>query len=377
MKIRSLQVAVFAGGALVTILAFQNCSKGLNVMKDPESALFEETASCMASSPGACVFRKNAVAQTGKSVTMERIGGYQSLPVSLLDRDGSGYLQNGDLIVTTSSTPRLTAATGFRQYYTDANSNVEQAMAYYYANELRRWMIARGAFAGAGQAIQIIVDSSFNGWIPSKKEIHLERNGKDFPAALDGSVIVNLYAQASIWAASGGLSHTNTGNRTIACANAKGVIVPGACCTANTGCGPAIVSGAADYLSALMFKDMRTAIGEGWKNSLDGLKVCSLARDPAVQSSLTAVTAGNRCNTRGSPNQVTSLGIMYSSIWWEARKSASDKNDFDLFFLRHLEFIRGEDSFATIKASILALDASDFSSRYTTLMTNEFARRGL
>lgn len=376
MKIKISRLFAVAACLGVVGLGFQNCSRnGFSVAPQPDAAVFASTSACMGGTTDACIFAKNAVAQSGTAMSANRIGGFQNLGVSLEDRDSSGYLQNSDLIVTTSSTARATG--NFRRYYDAGSSGLEQIIAYYQANQLRKWMIAKGSYAGANQGFKIIADSSFNGFVPSKKEIHLQRDGVKFPAALDASIVISLFAQAQIWAASGGASHTGTTTNTVTCTDSQSYSAPSSCCASASGCGSAIVSGASDYLASLMFLGGKTVIGDGWKNDPAGLSLCLTSRDPASQSALTASTAYGRCTSRAASGEIHVMGLVYASIWWEVRKSISNQSDFDKFFLRHLSQISGSDTFTTIKTKILNLDASEFASSYSALMTAEFARRGL
>lgn len=359
----------------LSLFLLSGCTR-LNIQETSDASSFRAAEACMASSADACVFDKSAVEQAGGSLSAERLGGYQTLGVSLSGTDGSGFLQNSDFSVITANTTRVTSAKGFRHYYDPTGSYAEQAMAYYYLRSAVTWMTARGVFPAAGAGIQVVADSNFNGWVPGKNEIHLERNGTDFPAAFDASVILHLYAQAVISKASSAASHTNLSAKAGSCSDTKAFVSPLGCCTSALGCGPALVSGAADYFVAASFGAGRTRLGAGWKNSTAGLTVCGMSRDPAALLSVSAASAAARCGT-GATNHVNALGAVYASIWWKVRTQVSDTKDFDTFFLQHLALIDGADDFSTIKTKLLSLDASTFSSRYSSLLSAEFSRRGL
>lgn len=364
--------------APILLIAFQNCGKNLEVAEHPESDLFKRAEECIHStSPaGACLFNKNPVSQAGKAVAADYVGGYQSHAVTLTDVSG-GYLENAHLQVVTGKTNRLSSSLGFRHYYNPASSYLEQVSAYYFANELRRWLTDHGGSAHSGQGFKLVADSSFSAFLPASKELHFERNGMNLPAALDGSVVLHLYGQAYVWAATAGQSHDNVAASAQACTDARGYTASLGCCKTGDGCASAAVSGAGDYLAAVYFGSGSTKIGEGWKNDIAGLRTCGLTRDPGQQADLTRAQAHQACSSRGAVGNITAMGVLYASIWWEARKSASDQADFDKLFVRHLAEIRGDDTFATLKSKIIALDSSAFGLRHGAKLTAEFGRRGL
>lgn len=366
----------FRGFVVSVVIVVAGCTK-IGVQEGSEASTFKEAENCINSAVDACIFNKSAVSQSKTIMTAERLGGYQTSGVSLPGRDGSGFLQNSDFSVITASTERVNATKGFRQYYDPNASYLEQVMAYYYAAAAASWMSSRGSFPASGAGIKFVADSSFSGWVESKNEIHLERNGQSFPAALDASIILNLYAQANISKASGGASHTGLGAKAGACNEAGGFSAPYACCLSAAGCGPALVSGSADYFVAAFFGKGRTLVGDGWRNDPWGLTICGLRRDPALHTALTATSASSGCVSRGATHQANALGLLYASIWWEVRQKVTNVADFDKFFLKHLALIAGGDDFASIKSKILTLDTNQFSSAYGSLMSAEFARRGL
>lgn len=362
----------------LAVVWFQNCSPGLHVETDPLASTFKEAEDCINGSADACVFEKNAVSQMGRAVTPENIGGFQVVPVSLSDRDASGYLQNNDFVVTTVSTARWPATADFRQYYSPSNSALEQVMSYVSARKARDWMSALGIFPAATQRIKIYADSSFTGFIPASNEIHLERNGTNFGAALDGSLIVSLYAQANIKFATSGASHDPTALsvKASACRDTRAYPTPYGCCNSALGCGAAIVSGAADYVVAAVFGENRAVVGDGWKNDPAGLSICGIVRDATRNAGLSATAASSTCAARGSPNNATALGAVYASIWWEARKLADNKSSFDRFFLRHLSVINGADDFSTIQSKITSVATTSAETGYASNVVAGLNRRG-
>lgn len=375
IKIRRAIILVAA--TLPLMIAFQNCGQNLEVSQHPESSTFKRAEECMAgkSTAGACLFQKSPVSQAGKAVAADYIGGYQSSPVNIDELSGT-YLENNHFQIVTARTSRLPKTSGFRHYFNPSNSNLEQVSSYYFTNELRNWLIARGGSAHQNQGFKVVADSSFSGFIPSKKEVHLERNGVNLPAALDGSIVQHVYGQAYIWAATSGQSHADMSATAKSCNDARGFNSPAGCCKDANGCTAAIISGAADFMVAAYFGASGTRIGEGWKNDISGLRTCGLSRDPAAQSKLTRSQAHQACSSRGSSGNITTMGLLYASIWWEARLKASDTLDFDKLFVRHLTEIRSDDTIATLKTKILSLDSSAFASRHSSNLNAEFTRRG-
>lgn len=363
---------------LVAVLpAYQNCAPNLKVLQSMDEAVFLSTEQCMTKTSGACLFKKNAVSTAGRAVTADNLGGYQSYAVGIEDLDGSGYLQNADFQILTGSTERLSVSKGLRHYYDPTRSYTEQLMAYYYTNLVRRWMISHQLFHGANAGTKIIVDSSFNGWVPNRNEIHLQRDGVRFPAAFDASLIVSLYAQSEIWRASSGASHTSLSSKTVTCMDSSSYSAPQLCCATVNGCGPALVSGASDFLVAHFFESQNPVVGDGWKNDPTGQTLCGLTRNATQLASLTASMAYNRCANRNSGGMAQTMGLVYASIWWEIKKQAPNAATFEKFFLRHLELIRGDDDFTTIKTKLLNLDSSSFQGAFASLINSEFSKRGL
>lgn len=374
---RITRAALFVICTLPLMVAFQNCGKNFEVSEHPETSTFKRAEECMQSTvvAGACLFQKSPVAQAGKAVSAEYVGGYQSSSVTISEISGT-YLENDHFQVVTAKTTRLPKTAGFRHYFNPANSNLEQVSSYYFSNELRNWLVARDGSAHLGQGFKVVADSSFSGFLPAKKELHLERNGINLSAALDGSIVQHVYGQAYIWAATSGQSHAALTDSAQACGDVRGYKSPAGCCKDANGCGAAAITGSADYMTAVYFLASGTKIGEGWKNDVSGLRTCGLTRDPAAQSSLNRNQAYQSCSSRGSPGNTTAMGLLYASIWWEARNKATDKLDFDKLFVRHLAEIRGNDTFATLKTKILSLDSTAFASRHSANLSAEFSRRG-
>lgn len=370
---RALLLLPFGG----MLLFFQNCGQMKPIVSGDQSS-FDQAADCMANgSVDACIFLKSPAGQNGRVVTIDTIGGFQHFGVKLTGLGDGDYLENAEFsVLSVTEDTRLKRTQKYKHYYTPLNSYLEQVAAYYWINEGRTRMSTLGVNHISGKELKIIADSSFNGWVPSKNEIHLARSHSNFSAALDATVVLGLLTQAAAYHATLGTSDAAVSTKAVVCPDARKYPNPKGCCTDVTGCSPAIVSGAADYFAATFFSGSQL-IGEGWKNDPAGLKVCGLARNPAAHASLTAPTAYTKCASRGSSGNVYAMGLVYASIWWEARKKATDKNDFDKLFLKHLSLITATDDFTTMRTKVLTLDTNEFSGRHGSNLSAQFDQRGL
>lgn len=374
MRIKPWMIALAALSLSVT---FQNCGQNLGVNQDPDIDVFKEAAACMDSSAEACIFNKNAVNQSGKAMTQDRVGGYQVYGASVVGRGPSGNLQNSDFSILTLYTSRVNPQNGFKYYYAAGRSDLEQVMAYIELDRARQWMNGLGIYPARNMSLSVYADSDFNGYVPGKAQLHLERNGYSIPAALDGGVVNHLYAQANIYAATGGTSHANLATSAWTCIDYRGYTSPNGCCKTDVGCGPALIDGAADAFVAMLYGPGSTGVGEGWRNSPGGSTICGLVRDPAQQSSLKLSKAVTACSSRGVRNQIQVIGLVYASIWYRVWEKTSDKPGLEKLFLSHLALIRGEDDFITMKSKILSLDLSMTNGKFSSLLNQEFTNRGL
>lgn len=362
---------------LLLIPFFQNCARGFETLALPDAEIYKSTSECLESSSGACLFSKNAVAMLRRSVQLDQISGYQYSHAPITGLDQSGFLQNPDFRVTTATTPRLQVSQeGLRHRFSTEHSKLEQLMAYQTVQKLHQWMKDHQLFDGAGTAMKVIPDSSFSGWVPSQNELHFERSDSRLPAALDSSLVLSLATHARIWHASAGESHNRLTAKTATCTSSSSPRSPQQCCQTALGCGPALVSGAADFVVA-RFYPAQPVVGDGWKNHPDGQSVCGRPRDATQNSTLTAMQSYSLCSSRGAQGHVTAMGLVYASLWWDLHRKAGDTSAIEKLFLRHLRLIQGDDDFATIKSKLLQLDTNEFQGRFQSLLQNEFARREL
>jgi hypothetical protein len=365
--------------AALCLLAFQNCGKQFAIAENSPSVFLQQTQACFGNSAvDACIYQKSAVAEAGAAVDTGAAHEYQSYGVQLSELDTSGSLTSSSFVVS-SGTSRAQKKDGSWKYsFADDPQALAQVAAYYYLTDFKNNFKNRtGVFQAQGKAIKVNVGAGFAGWSDHYNEIDLENQDDKIPMALDAGLVVNLLAHANAYYASGGQIETGISTYAQTCANKKGARVPYSCCTSAQGCGPALVAGQADYMTAVYFSSLSTTLGETWSSLPEGISTCSVSRDVSRNSNLTAAQAYAACSGIGASGNIYSLGALYASIWWETRKKVSDKNNFDLFFLRHLEVLSGDDTFTTIQSKLQTLDQSSFSSRYYSLMHAEFQRRGL
>lgn len=364
---------------LVISVAFQNCAKPFETVQLQDSASVQATSRCFDDPTAtACIFRKNSVQSAGAVVSSSAAPYYQNFAVTLKDLSSS-YLESPSFLVRNSDGSRATKTNGTWKYSYQKNpKEISQVMAYYYLTDAKTEFKNRaGIFYAENKAIKVNVDSAFSNFSGTYNEINLETNDDKIPAALDGSLVVNLLAHANAYYASAGQALIDQDSSAQNCVNKKGALMVNHCCKSSMGCGPAILAGQADYLTATYFESISTALGESWASSLDGVSACGVSRNVALNAGLNASTAYSSCSGIGAPGSIYSMGSLYASVWWETRKKVSNTKNFDLFFMKHLELIRGDDTFLTIQDKLQTLDQSQFSSQYYALLHAEFARRGL
>lgn len=374
------QLMLILSAVLIVSVLFQNCGKPFELTEMMDSASLQATSRCFDDKNlNACIFRKNPWQQAGVAVSVPGVGYYQNYGVNLSELDSSGYLQSSSFVVRNSSGARAQKIDGAWKYSFGANpKELSQVMAYYTLTDAKNFFKNRtGVFYAENRALKVNVDSSFAGFSGTYGEINLDTAEGIVPMALDGSLVVNLLGHANAYYASSGLAIANQDSSAQNCVNKKGALMVNHCCKSSVGCGPAILAGQADYMTAVYYSDAGTALGESWASSMSGLSTCGLPRDVGANSSLTATSAYAACSGYGASGSIYAMGTLYGSIWWEARKKVTDTKKFDLFFMKHLEVIRGEDTFSTIQTKLQTLDQSQFASAFYSTLRAEFQRRGL
>ena len=373
-RLATVFVSVLFSAAL-----FQNCAKPFETAEFQDSASVQATAQCF-SDPAAmaCVYRKSAAQAAGAVVSMAAAPFYQNYSVKLTELTGT-YLDSPSFTVQNSDGSRAAKKDGNWKFSYQTNpKELSQVMAYYFLTDAKNFFKNRaGVFYAENKGLKINVDSAFSDFSAGYAEINLEANDTKIPMALDASLIVNLLAHANAYYAGNGQALASQDSSAQNCMNKKGALMLNHCCKSSVGCGPAILAGQADYMTAVYFESVGTALGESWSSSMDGISACGVSRNVAVNSGLTASTAYSSCNSIGASGSIYSMGALYASIWWETRKKVADTKNFDLFFMRHLTLIRGEDTFSTIQTKLQTLDQSEFSSQYYAPLHSEFSRRGL
>lgn len=383
------RLILFMATALL-ILGFQNCSPfrvDPSAMGQPLSfastggadlqpATDKLDPTCM-SNPDydACLFKKNPVAQKGALLSNTSLDSLQYYGVKITGVDTSGTLSNGTVrIETVRGTPVSTFTTSLRfRAENDGTQKFAQVMTYYWLTRATEYIEARtGTFPARDKNIRVVVDDSVAGWSPKTNSIHLKLDDNGASMALNSDLAIHFLGAANLYYATNGAitslasgTHRDCGLKT------------NGCCASQIGCARAIESGVGDYFAAMIFPDQPT-VGETWAGSVNGLGFCSQSRDLRTAGGLSAQTAYNACGAAGA-GEVTTMGTVYASIWWEVRKAAGENGarDIDTIFMQHLALLNGGDTFQTAKAKIRSVDARLFNGKYSASFDAQFASRGL
>lgn len=364
----------------LALILFQNCGTPLNSgFKSGEDIYTSRAISsdeCMKSSKNACIFNKSSVSTANAPVTDYILGAYLDFGVQINDTDGSGFLQNSLFSVQTLITNRKNTAS-LKNYPKNMDSTIEQAMAYYYVNEAISYYSQKGSWSAKQSDLKIYVDSNFSGFVNTSNSIHLKKESRTRPIAYDASMILFYLNQANAVRASSGQILSSLSSTAKNCFNSREHFLNNGCCQSTEGCGAALYLAQADYLTALFFlnKGQSTAIAETYVNQTAGSSSCGISRNPAQNAGIKLSQAYNACaNSKGLNSAMAGV---YSSIWWEVRKSLSstDQNDLDQLFLEHLKNLKGSMTFSDAISAAQQIDQTTYSSRFSTLLANELSRR--
>jgi hypothetical protein len=395
-------------GLLIPVLAicaglfgFQNCGQ-FSVSSDlaSQTLIFNSSggaelkpetdrldSNCLVKSEyDACLFVKNPVAQRQQAfsgaIQSADIDAIQIYGVKLTSLSSSGLLENHTIRIESASSPAATPSPARASNLktaagSDSTGRISQTMAYYWMTRAMEYIEARtGVWPAKGKAIRVITDDTIAGWSPRSNSIHLKAPDSGLPMAWSGELAVHFLGLASLHHATGGaiaehssLTHRDCGLRA------------GGCCSSPDGCSRAIASGVGDYFALMIFPDQPT-LGETWANRAEGLGFCNLTRKMSDARTRTAQEAHAACNSMGGAGEVSTMGTIYASIWWEARASASTlsmsgASDIDTLFMRHLAELRGTDTFSSALGKILEIEQSLYKGRYKSLFTQQFQARGL
>ena len=377
----------------VLIFAFQTCtgfnpqrnlaSANLALLQPPTDKLDSE---CMSSpSYDTCIFKKNPVAQQdktyGTSPTANDLLKQQIYGVKLTQLGPENPLENESIKVSSASGQAAPMGTSFKiAVNSDPDHLVDQLMAFYWLNRTIQYISPRtGLFYAQGKGIRVVVNDTLAGWSSVTNSIHLKSSDDGNHMAWNGDLLIYFLGLANIhYATQGKIIDYGSGssNKHRICGNG----IANGCCKTSQGCAKAIASGAADYLTAVMFP-RQTALGETWSNNIDGVNVCGISRNVANNKQLTAESAFGACSdgAEDKEGEVHNLGSVYASIWWEVRTQVGDSEsaNIDRLYTNHLPLLNGQDDFSTAFSKIQSLDQKLFAGKYSSLFSSQFNQRGI
>lgn len=382
---------------VASILSFQNCGSfvadssqlrggTLDFASTGGSDLTPETdrvdPSCMKNpSFDACLFEKNPVAQRGVAFgsvpgSAISLNTFQTFGVKLTGLASTGRLENSTIrIETVQGTPVSTLTSHLRiPAQNDGSKAFTQVLTYYWLNRTAEYMLSRtGLLYAQGKKVRVVVDDTIAGWSPKSNSIHLKVDGNGNTMAWGPELAIHFFGLANLhFATNGEISNRGTG-----AANKHSTLsskTDGYCKSAN-GCAKALASGVGDYFAAVMFPQ-KPVIGESWADSVDGIVLSRIGRNLNSAGSRTASAAFDARN-----GDVSHLGTVYASIWWEVRRDASSKpsgaQEVDTLFMHHLALLKGSDDFLSALEKIKSVDARLFSGRYSGSFDSQYRKRGL
>lgn len=397
------RLALLSGAVLILSLAFfQNCGEfralrsgfasGASTIDDwlpiTSAVLQPDTdrsdPSCMSSSKyDACIFAKNPVAVqnasfSGSASSSTNLDSLQIYGVKLTGLSGTGRLENSTLSVESVTGRNVSVgSTNLRMSArSDSAHTIAQVMAYYWLNRASEYISGRTrVFPANGKQIRVVADDTIAGWSPSTNSIHLKMNENGDAMAWSAELAIHFLGVANLHHATNGAIRQNTEARHKTC----GLKAAG-CCVSAAGCSRAIASGVGDYFAAMMFPQ-KPIVGEAWANRTQGLGFCNVARNLNDARTLTAPGVYSACSSAGLSGEVSTMGTVYASIWWEIRKAAASSNptigeaEIDMLFMSHLSELRGDETFASALTKVLNLETRLFGGRYRDLVISKFNGR--
>lgn len=340
--------------------------------------------SCMSNSAyNACLFIKNPVASRGQAFqaagSANQLLSLQTFGVRLTGLLPTGKLENGTFTIeTTGTSPVSTTSLDLKASADlDGGRRYAQVATYYWLNRAQEYLTPRtGIFPAGGKAIKVYVDDTLTGWSSRTNTIHLRSQDNGNQMAWGPEIALHYLGLANLHHASGeAINRINA--QTHRDCGTKG----SGCCATASGCARAIASGVGDYFAALIFPQ-RPIIGETWANNPNGIVTCGVDRNLATAGARTATAAFGACTPQGTAGDVSVMGTVYASIWWEARKAANaaapgaDK-DIDTLFMQHLSLLTGDDDFKTAIQKIASVDQRLFAGKYTPLFANALVSRSI
>lgn len=383
-RLSSILVILF-----VLSIAFQNCGEQFQTQKMEDlsfasvsSGITPSAKNCFEETQHqACVFAKSPVSQSGRSMNLSDLIKVQNHGVQLPNLIQNQQLASTDISVVNDSKSIYASSVGWKIKDNQQRELSSAVSAYFYAQDFKNWLKSlSGQTHLDNKGLKIVISQNLDaGYYHPQKEIILSIDEEHIPMGYDGTALTGFMAQAFIAYASSGKILINQSASTNECRNNKGQLSARGCCKTNALCGPALLQGSADFLSALYFSKWgNTSLSDGWINNPEGFKHCQILRDPSKNANLTSTGAFQACADRSSLGYVPVMASLYSSIWWEARKNASNTSEFDAFFFRHLALLGGEENWTTLKPKLTQLLATEpqWQSSYNLLLT-EINRRGL
>lgn len=383
--------------SLMMMVSYQNCSEfHVDAIKaasmasvgatqsggqdlEPKTDKFDP--SCLSNPTyDACVIKQNPVAQLGvalataKDTRQSQLAGAALYGVKLTSLSGSGSLENSTISVLSMKTPRVPTIVGAlkERPLTAGSSNFEQANVYYWLNRTAEYFDGRTSVLPAkGKGVKVVVDDTITGYDPANNTIRLKMTDAAGAVAWNADLVVHLFGVANLHLANptGWNSMSATTHRSCSSLD-KG------CCAQAIGCAGAIKFGVGEYFAAVM-NPQRSKIGDGFTANGTAQVFPGAQRDLTSMSTATAPTL-----FANSAGDVHSMGLLYTSLWFEARRAAStvqglSLSDFDRMFLEHLTLLNGSDTFATALDKARSVDQRLFAGRYSSYLTAEQTRRGL
>ncbi|MCB0391063.1 MAG: hypothetical protein KDD58_07225 [Bdellovibrionales bacterium] len=317
------------------------------------------------SSYDACIIWKNPVAQEGDKLSEDilidtNIFNFSYYGVQLRDRVSANQLKHNSFEIITANGEEIEPSSSMKNEKDNyVASDIAQLMAYYWGQRTIEVLELRTGYNYLKDAdIKVYVNDNFNGWTSALNKIHLGKTQNEMPMALNGEVIVYYFSLANISYANDDIvSDLSEDEKHLDCTGSDGGTVIKGCCKNELGCSKALVSGLAEYQTALVFPES-PIFGEGLANSKTGQQRCSLSRAFYDLMEEEAVDVFEACDEE-SKGDIYLLGSHLAAKLWQLRDQLSGrhlKNYLDVLILASLEELEPEDDFETYFEKLLILD---------------------
>ena len=256
---------------------------------------------------------------------------------------------------------------------------LSQVTSYYYSSSVARQFSKDQELSLSEKKIYLVTQAPVTGWSSEDNTIYLgvhpttQQN-----SGLDASIILNLISEANIYYASQGLIYEKAHSTHKDCQGKKEM-----CCLNEQGCSKAITIGLSHYFSSYFFRQAPT-VGESYSNRLKGIEDCSISRDLNESQNVSMEEAFDACEEKG---YVYPMATVYASIWWNVLNQILEEDSketnlnlaasFQVFYLKHLESLKGDFNFIDAFSSMKKLDDEKFEAQFTNYFRSEFIRRGI